>query len=60
MKLYIGSKIKTKFNEVITITGYRSVRGKYIYLFKDENNARGSVSRINLLEALSNGARLLQ
>ena len=60
MKIYIGCKIKTKLNEIITITGYRSMRGKYLYLFKDEHNSRGAISRDNLLTALDDGARIIQ
>lgn len=59
MKIYIGCKIKTKFNEIITIIGNRSLRGKYFYLFKDAQGCRGSITRDNLLNALNDGAKII-
>jgi hypothetical protein len=59
MEIRIGTIIKTKLNEQIRITGYRSIRGKYFYLFKDEFNSKGYITRANLLDALNDGARIV-
>jgi len=55
MKLGIGTTLKTKLGEKIIITGNRSIRNKYYYLFKDEHNSRGFISRDNLIEQMRLG-----
>lgn len=59
MKIKIGYRIKTTLNEIITITGYRQIRGKYIYTFRDSYNSRGFITRENLLNSLNSGAKIL-
>ena len=55
MKLRIGTTLKTKLGEKIIITGNRSIRSRYFYLFKDEHNLRGFISRDNLIKQVELG-----
>jgi len=60
MNIARGTLVKLGTGDKIRITGSYTVRGKYLYTFRDEAKARGIVSRVNLLKALEDGARIVQ